>query len=58
MVVIFGCCADKDVDGMLQQLQLGADKVTFTISGTPRSVDPHELHNAVPSCSLLKSGGQ
>ncbi len=45
MVVIFGCCADKDVDGMLQQLQLGADKVIFTTSGTPRSMDPHELHN-------------
>lgn len=44
MVVIFGCSADKDVDGMLNQLQLGADKVIFTSTGTPRSVDPHELH--------------
>jgi dihydrofolate synthase/folylpolyglutamate synthase len=44
MVVIFGCSADKDIDGMLNQLQLGADKVIFTTSGTPRSVDPHELH--------------
>jgi len=44
MVVIFGCSADKDIDGMLAQLQLGADKVIFTTSGTPRSVDPHELH--------------
>ncbi len=44
MVVIFGCSADKDVDGMLEQLQLGADKVIFTTTGTPRSVDPHELH--------------
>jgi len=44
MVVIFGCCQDKDIDGMLQQLQLGADKVIFTSSGTPRSADPHELH--------------
>jgi dihydrofolate synthase/folylpolyglutamate synthase len=43
MVVIFGCCADKDIDGMLAQLQLGADKVIFTTAGTPRSVDPHEL---------------
>lgn len=43
MVVIFGCSADKDVDGMLEQLQLGADKVIFTSIGTPRSVDPHEL---------------
>lgn len=44
MVVIFGCSLDKDIDGMLQQLQLGADKVIFTTSDTPRSADPHELH--------------
>jgi dihydrofolate synthase/folylpolyglutamate synthase len=44
MVVIFGCSADKDIEGMLQQLQLGADKVIFTTAGSPRSVDPQELH--------------
>jgi len=44
MVVIFGCSQDKDIDGMLGQLQLGADKVIFTGTGTPRSADPHELH--------------
>ncbi|MBI9018191.1 MAG: bifunctional folylpolyglutamate synthase/dihydrofolate synthase [Phycisphaerae bacterium] len=43
MVVIFGCCEDKDVDGMLQQLQYGADKVIFTRVKSPRSVDPDEL---------------
>ncbi len=43
MVLIFGCSADKDVDGMLEQLQIGADKVIFTGNGTPRSMDPHEL---------------
>lgn len=43
MVVIFGCAADKDIDGMLDQLQLGADKVIFTTNGTPRSADPKEL---------------
>ncbi len=43
MVVVFGCSVDKDVDGMLKQLQLGADKVIFTTNGTPRSVDPHDL---------------
>ena len=43
MVVIFGCSADKDIDGMLDQLQLGADKVIFTGTGTPRSADPHDL---------------
>jgi len=44
MVVIFGCSADKDIDGMLNQLQIGADKVIFTSTGTPRSADPRELH--------------
>jgi dihydrofolate synthase/folylpolyglutamate synthase len=44
MVVIFGCSADKDVDGMLAQLQLGADKVIFTTAASSRSIDPHELH--------------
>lgn len=43
MVVIFACSADKDIDGMLKQIQLGADKVIFTSTGTPRSADPHEL---------------
>lgn len=43
MVVIFGCSADKDIDGMLSQLQLGADKVIFTNNGTPRSADPKDL---------------
>jgi len=44
MVVIFGCSSDKDIDGMLTQLQLGADKVIFTSNGTPRSADPKELY--------------
>jgi dihydrofolate synthase/folylpolyglutamate synthase len=44
MVVIFGCSADKDIDGMLNELQFGADKVIFTSNGTPRSADPQELH--------------
>jgi dihydrofolate synthase/folylpolyglutamate synthase len=44
MVVIFGCSADKDVDGMLAQLQLGADKVIFTTAASVRSIDPYELH--------------
>lgn len=43
MVVVFGCSADKDIDGMLAQLQLGADKVIFTTNGTPRSADPKDL---------------
>jgi len=43
MVVIFGCCADKDVEGMLNQLQYGADKVIFTRINSPRSIYPDEL---------------
>ncbi len=44
MVVIFGCNADKDIDGMLDQLRLGADKVVFVPTPSPRSADPRELH--------------
>ncbi len=43
MVVIFGCCADKDVAGMLRWIQLGADKIIFTGIDTPRSADPADL---------------
>ncbi len=43
MVVIFGCQADKDIDGMIDQVQLGADKAIFTHTESPRSADPHEL---------------
>jgi len=43
MVVIFGCRSDKDIPGMLDHIQLGADKVIFTDGGAPRSADPAEL---------------
>ncbi len=43
MVVIFGCCEDKDVDGMLRELRYGADKVIFTRIKSPRSMDPDVL---------------
>lgn len=43
MVVIFGCRSDKDIPGMLEHIQLGADKVIFTDGGAPRSADPNEL---------------
>jgi dihydrofolate synthase / folylpolyglutamate synthase len=43
MVVIFGCNADKDVRGMLEQLQYGADKVIFTRSSSPKAMYPHDL---------------
>lgn len=43
MVMIFGCNSDKDVPGMLEQLQFGADKVIFTRSNSPKAVPPQEL---------------
>ena len=43
MVVIFGCCADKDVAGMLERIAAGADKVIFTKVDSIRSADPTEL---------------
>ncbi len=44
LVVIFGCNADKDVDGMLEQVSLGADKGIFTrSSNNPKSAEPELL---------------
>lgn len=43
MVVIFGCNLDKDIDGMLNELQYGADKVIFTRSNSPKAVSPDDL---------------
>ncbi len=43
MIVIFGCNTDKDIRGMLTQLQYGADKVVFTRSNSPKAVYPQEL---------------
>ncbi len=43
MVVIFACCEDKDIDGMLYELQYGADKVIFTRVNSPRSAYPEDL---------------
>ena len=43
MVVIFGCNKDKDVQGMLRHIRLGADKAIFTSTGLPRSMDPADL---------------
>jgi dihydrofolate synthase/folylpolyglutamate synthase len=43
MIVIFGCQKDKDIAGMIRRLQLGADKIIFTGTGSPRSADPAEL---------------
>jgi dihydrofolate synthase/folylpolyglutamate synthase len=43
MVIIFGCCADKDVPGMLDRIAAGADKVIFTRVNNIRSADAGEL---------------
>ena len=44
MVCVFGCCQDKDVDGMLEQISLGADKIIFTkAKGNPRAAEPRLL---------------
>jgi len=43
MVVIFGCNKDKDVWGMLNQLQYGADKVIFTRSNSAKAMSPDDL---------------
>jgi len=43
MVVIFGCNCDKDIKGMLNQLQFGADKVIFTRSNSPKAASPQLL---------------
>jgi dihydrofolate synthase/folylpolyglutamate synthase len=43
MVVIFGCCADKDVPGMLERVSSGADKVIFVKVDSIRTADPNEL---------------
>lgn len=44
MVMIFGCAADKDISGMMEQIATGADKVIFTkAASNPRAADPREL---------------
>ena len=44
MVMIFGCAADKDISGMMEQVATGADKVIFTkSSNNPRAAKPEEL---------------
>lgn len=43
MIVIFACQKDKDIAGMLKRIQVGADKIIFVSTGSPRSADPAEL---------------
>lgn len=44
LVMVFGCGADKDVKGMLEQIALGADKVIFTRAKmNPRAMEEQDL---------------
>ena len=44
MICIFGCCDDKDLDGMLDMAALGGDKLIFTkASDQPRAAEPADL---------------
>jgi dihydrofolate synthase / folylpolyglutamate synthase len=43
VVMVFGCNRDKDIEGMLNELQYGADKVIFTGSDNPWSECPYDL---------------
>lgn len=44
LVMVFGCGADKDVKGMLEQVALGADKVIFTKARlNPRAMEQEDL---------------
>lgn len=52
MVVIFGCCGDKDIPGMLKLICLGADKIIFTGIDSPRSADPADLVSAFSEVSV------
>ena len=63
MVVIFGCNTDKDIRGMLTQLQYGADKVIFTRSSNPKAASPDdlaEMYNEISGkmCQSTSSLGQ
>ena len=45
LVMIFACGQDKDIDGMLSEVALGADKVVFTrAKSNPRAVEPEDLY--------------
>jgi len=44
MVMVFGCAADKDIQGMMAEIATGADKVIFTqASGNPRAAKAKDL---------------
>jgi len=44
MVMVFGCAADKDIEGMMAEIASGADKVIFTqATNNPRAAKPKDL---------------
>jgi len=44
MVMVFGCAADKDLDGMIAEIATGADKVIFTeAANNPRAAKAKDL---------------
>ena len=44
MVMVFGCAADKDIQGIMDQVTTGADKVIFTrAAGNSRASRPEDL---------------
>lgn len=46
MVVVFGCAMDKDIDGMLREISLAADKIICTkVPGNARAADPADLQH-------------
>lgn len=52
MVMIFGCAADKDVEGLLDKIALGADKLIFTkAASNPRAMNPRELQKRFAAVS-------
>jgi len=51
MVVIFACNKDKDADGMIRRIQIGADKLIFTRTESSRSAEPAELAAAYTEVS-------
>ncbi len=63
MVVIFGCNSDKDVEGMLHELQYGADKIIFTRSNSPKAKSPQDLADmfgelSTKMCQVASSLGE
>jgi len=46
LVMIFGCGQDKEIDPMLKQVSLGADKIIFTrAKANPRAMEPEDLQS-------------